>query len=68
MQDVSGGTQLWTGNVCACHASCAAQVVVSFSLARSSICSTPPMLTTGMALADDGVTGVAITYNGYIYG
>jgi len=26
------------------------------------------MLTTGMALADDGVTGVAITYNGYIYG
>ena len=23
---------------------------------------------TGMALADDGVTGVAITYNGFIYG
>lgn len=34
VQDISGGTQYWTG----------------------------------MALADDGITGVAITYDGDIYG
>jgi hypothetical protein len=69
VQDVNGGIQIWTGDVCACNA-CAACLLHPFTMRslqkfRALLLLSKP--TIDMAWADDGITGVAITYNGYIY-